>query len=138
MNMFLLMVSTGIQLSNTRQRWALYTPELNLLICAISIFILITFLTMVLVNGIYPSIKIFPMFMHPKYPVYYVIYNSAFIVLISYLFSQAWILYILITMAIINLIVLLNYSPYHEKIHNLTIVYNQVVIILALGLYIYE
>lgn len=93
---------------------------------------------MVLINGAFPSIKIFPMFMNAKYPIYYVIYNSSFIILISFLYNQKWILFILIGMAIGNLIYSLIYQPYHESIHNLTLAFNQVTIILALGAYLFE
>jgi hypothetical protein len=112
-------------------------PEFNLLLCGIAICILITFLSMVILNGVYPSIKIFPMFMNPKYPVYYVVYNSTFIILVSFLYSQMWILYILFSMGLCNLIYSLVYLPYHESIHNLALAFNQVTIILALGAYTY-
>jgi hypothetical protein len=93
---------------------------------------------MVILNGIFPSIKVFPMFMNPKYPVYYVVYNCTFIILIGYLYSQKWMLYVVLAMVFCNLIYTLVYAPYHEGIHNVTLTFNQATIMLALGAYLYE
>jgi hypothetical protein len=112
MNMFLIIFGVGIQLSNLKQGYLMLVPEFNLLLCGIAVCILITFLAMVIMNGIYPSINVFPMFMNNRYPVYYVIYNSTFIILVTFLYSQAWLLYALLGMTICNLIVLLIYLPY--------------------------
>lgn len=138
MNMFLIIFGVAVQMSNLVPGYFMTITELNLLLCGIAICLLITFLAMVIMNGLFPSIRIFPMFMNHKYPVYYVIYNSAFIILISYLYTQKWLLFVLLAMAILNLIVLLCYLPYPEKIHNLTIAFNQATIIIALGAYLYE
>lgn len=112
MNMFLIMFGIAVQLSNLQQPYLMVVPEFNLLLCGIAACILVTFLAMVIMNGVYPSTKIFPMFMNTNYPVYYVVYNSAFIVSISYLYTQKWLLYLLLAMALFNLIYTLVYVPY--------------------------
>ena len=138
MNMFLVVFGVAVQMSNLVPGYLMAQPEFNLLLCGIAICLLVSFLAMVIMNGLFPSIRLFPMFMHHKYPVYYVIYNSAFIILISYLYTQKWLLYCLLGMAVLNLLILLCYLPYPEKIHNLTLAFNQTTIILALAAYLYE
>lgn len=104
----------------------------------IALFIMGTFLAMVIVNAIYPRHNIFPMFMHKSYPFYYTVYVSTFIVTLSFLFSQTWMIYALMGLTGLNLIVLIAYKPYPETVHNLTIIYDQIVILLALATYLYE
>jgi len=48
----------------------------------IAVVIILGFLTMVIINGLYPRLRIFPMFMNQKYPVYYTLYNLLYISLI--------------------------------------------------------
>ncbi len=138
MNMFLIMFSMAVQLSNQRPDYLVMDVDFNLLLCGIAVCILITFLAMVMINGIYPSTKIFPMFMNPKYPVYYVVYNSTFIMLVGFLYNQTWVLFLAMAMVLGNLIYSLVYLPYHENIHNLTLAFNQITIIVALGTYLFE
>lgn len=138
MNMFLIIFAVSIQFSDLQPAYLEMGGQLNFLLCGVAISILVTFLTMVIINGCYPIIRIFPMFMNEKYPVYYVIYNSTFIFLISYLYPQKWVLFILLIMAIINLIYSIVYQPYREKLDNLTLAFNQATIIIAVATYLYE
>jgi len=138
MNMFLVIFAGSNQMSNQRGDYLSLNAEFNLLFAGIALFILITFLAMVILNAVYPSHNIFPMFMHKSYPLYYVIYTATFITLLAFLYSQTWMIFILLGLTGLNLIVLLCYKPYPENVHNLTIVFNQIVIILALCLYLYE
>jgi hypothetical protein len=138
MNMFLVIFSMAVQLSNQTPDYLMLGQEFNLLLCGIAVCTLITFLAMILINGAFPSTRIFPMFMNPKYPIYYVVYNSTFIILISFLYNQTWVLFFVLAMALGNLVYSLVFQPYHESIHNLTLALNQATIILALGAYLFE
>lgn len=112
MNMFLVMFAVGVQFSSLQQAYNMMTGEFNLLACGVAICILVTFLSMVIINGYYPVIRLFPMFMKENYPVYYVVYNSTFIFMIAYLYTKTWVLYFLLLMAICNLIYSMTYMPY--------------------------
>ena len=106
------------------------------MMCGLAIFIALIFIVMVAINSIYLKINIFPMFMNKTYPFYYVTYTTIFIVLISFLYAKTELLYVLTGMTAANLIILSIWAPYPEKIHNITIAFNQGTILLALLVYI--
>lgn len=138
MSMFLVMFAVGVQFSRLQPAYYMISTQINEMLCGVAICIMVTFLAMVIMNGCYPVIRVFPMFMDEKYPVYYVVYNSTFITLITYLYLNTWVLYLLLLMAIGNLIYSLTYTPYREKLHNLTLAINQTTIIIAVATYLYE
>jgi len=61
---------------------------------------------MVIINGIYPKLDIFPMFMDKKYPCYYVIYQSTFIILLTFVYTQKWMIFVMAAFTAVNLITL--------------------------------
>ena len=99
--------------------------------------IIFGFLAMVIFNGLYPQMRIFPMFMDPRYPIYYTLYQLLYIAIIISFHNTSGFPYALLALTITNLIVLAVWRPYPENIHNITIVLEQVTILVALGVYMY-
>lgn len=81
---------------------------LSILACVV----VIGFLTMVIINGLYPRLRIFPMFMDQRYPVYYTLYNLLYISLIIAFYKEESIPFILAALTLINLIILAIWRPY--------------------------
>lgn len=130
-------MGVGVQLSSMLQDYSVVNSQINTLSAALAMCIIAVFLVMVVVSGLYPKSKIFPFFMNLKYPVYYVIYNTFFIIFLAYLHIYSPLIYIMAAMILINLIVLLLYKPYPESIHNITIIFDQITILISVGAYIY-
>jgi hypothetical protein len=135
--MFLVFMSVGVQLSSMLQDYSVVNSQVNTLSAALAMCILAVFLVLVVISGLYPKSRIFPFFMNHKYPAYYVIYNSTFIMLLAYLYVYTALIYVIAAVILINLIVLLLYKPYPESIHNITIVFDQITILVAVSAYIY-
>ena len=93
------------------------------------------FLSLILFNGVFPKLGIFPLFMDKRYPIYYTIYNMTFIIVLISFYDAISVPYILAGMVIVNIMVLICWRPYGEKIHNVTIVIEQGVVLVALGIY---
>ena len=93
------------------------------------------FLSLILFNGLYPNLNIFPLFMDKRYPIYYTIYNLTFIVVLISFYDADAVPYFLAGMLVVNMVILICWRPYVEKIHNVTIVIEQVVVLVALGVY---
>ena len=75
------------------------------------------------------------MFMDKKYPIYYTIYNLTFIVVLISFYDGDAAPYVLAGMTVFNFIVLLIWRPYPQPVHNVTILTEQGVILLALAVY---
>ena len=73
--------------------------------------------------------------MDKRYPIYYTIYNMTFIIVLISFYDAISVPYILAGMIVVNIIVLICWRPYVEKIHNVTIVIEQGVVLVALGIY---
>lgn len=138
MVMFSILFGTATQLNDQSASYIVLKKEFNLLFCGISIALTITLLTMVIVNGIYPQIGIFPFFMKKGYPPYYAVYTSTFIMLTAFVYTQTFIIYTLLSLTFVNILVLAVWRPYPEKIHNFTIIFNQSIVALALAIYLLE
>ena len=137
MNMFLVFMGVGVQLSSMLQDYSVVNSQINTLSAALAICIMAVFLVMVVVSGLYPNSKIFPFFMNHKYPIYYVIYNTFFIIFLAYLHVYSPLIYIMAGMILLNLIILLVFKPYPESIHNITNVFDQITILISVAAYIY-
>ena len=112
--------------------------SINIALALLAVSILVGFLFMVILNGIKPKIGIFPMFMHLKYPIYYTVFELIFILVLIGLNSNSIIPYVLGGLLVVNMIVLIIWRPYPGAIHNITIVVEQGVVLVALGTYKYS
>lgn len=130
-------MGVGVQLSSMLQDYSVVNSQINTLSAALAMCIIAAFLAMVVFSGLYPNSRIFPFFMNRKYPVYYVIYNTFFIIFLAYLHIYTPLIYIMAGTILLNLIVLIVYKPYPESIHNITIVFDQIIILIAVAAYIY-
>lgn len=66
----------------------------------------------VILNGFFPGTLLFPMLMKQYYPPVYFLYQTAFIFLLAFDYTQQYILYILEGMSFLFLIFNLAYRPY--------------------------
>ena len=136
LTMFLVIFSLANEVTTGDPDSYVANTQANTFFAIIAGILTLGFLTLVVVNGIYPSIFIFPMFMHPKYPVYYAIYNSGLILVLISFHEQTATPYALIGLVLANIIVLTCWKPYKQNVHNVTIVFEQTVVVLALAIYI--
>lgn len=135
---FLIIFALLLQLSDMSADYTLMSKELNLFGAAIAISIVITLITCIIINGVYPSTRLFPLIMKRAYTPIYVIYQSTFIFVLAFNYTQEYVLYILLAMSLLFMIFNIVYQPYPEKIHNFVLVFHQLVIMLALGTYLFE
>jgi FlaA1/EpsC-like NDP-sugar epimerase len=95
MLMFLIIFALMIQLTDEKSRYIMMSKEFNLLGSAVAISILVTMICAVILNGLFPGTLLFPMLMKQYYPPIYFIYQSTFIFLLAFDFTQQYILFIL-------------------------------------------
>ena len=138
MSMFLVIAAIMTQLTDMSPLYTMMGKELNLLGAGVAVAIIITLVGAVIINGIYPETLIFPMLVKQYYPPVYFIYQSAFIFICSFMYTQEYILYILGGMSIGFLIYIAIHRPYPEKIHTFVLIFHQAVIILFILLLMFE
>ena len=110
--MFLVIFALMINLTDMSADYTLVSKELNLLGAGVAIAITGTLLCAVIINGIYPGTLLFPMLMKQYYPPIYFIYQSTFIFVCAFLYTQEYILYILGGMSVLFLIYNAIHRPY--------------------------
>jgi hypothetical protein len=136
--MFLILFSVACEFVQPDPLYYLFTVDLNIFLSLVAGFILIIFLATVVFNGLFPKLKILPMFMHLKYPVYYATFNLILALTLVSFYDKVATPYVVIGMVVVNLLVLLVWRPYPEKIHNVTIVLEQGTVLVAMGTYLLE
>lgn len=104
----------------------------------IGIAILCTLLCAVILTGCFPGTLIFPMLMKQYYPPIYFIYQSIFIFVLAFNYTQEYVLYILGGMSFIFMIYNMIHRPYPEKFHTFVLIFHQLVILAAIGVYVFE
>lgn len=137
MNTFLVIFSIANEITLNDSTDQVATTSANTFFSLVAGIIVLGFLFMVIINGFYPKLNIFPMFMNTKYPVYYVFYNSVLMAIIMSFYNQKATPYVLAAATIINLVILIYWKPYPEAIHNFTIAFEQGIILLAIFLYLF-
>jgi uncharacterized protein YqhQ len=95
MCMFLVVFALMLQLTDMNSKYTIMSKEFNLLSSIIAIAIIITMICGVILTGFFPTILLFPMLMKQYYPPFYFIYQSAFIFLLAFDYTQQYVLYIL-------------------------------------------
>lgn len=138
LGMFMIIFAMGVQLSGDSPAYYVLPKPLNLFLCAIALIILVTGLIMIVVSTLYPSTRIFPIFALPQYVLAYFVYQTFFVMLATFMYRQSWALYLLVTMAVLHIVYVVCMRPYPGRLHNVTLVLNQAIIILTLCTYIYE
>ena len=135
--MFLVIFALMAENTTSDPPYYLMDSQLNTFLSIVAAIIVFCFITTVIINGCFPSTGIFPMFMDKRYPVYYTIYNLTFIAVLISLYSSKATPFILAGMSLLNIVVLSYWKPYPAALHNITIVIEQVLVMVALGFYIY-
>ena len=135
MSMFVIMFGIANEFLVAEPPYYVVNADANILFALLAGVILIGFLSLVVFNAIFPNLGIFPMFMSRKYPIYYILFNLSFIVVLLSFYDVTACPYILGGMLLVNIIVLIIWRPYPENIHNVTIVIEQFVVMAALGVY---
>ena len=109
---FLIVFALMVQLSDMSADYTLISKELNLLAGVIAIAILFTLISMIIINGIYPHTRLFPQIMKRAYAPVYVIYQSTFIFLLAFNYTQKYVLFILIGLSFVFMLFNIIYQPY--------------------------
>lgn len=138
MCMFLIVFALMLQLTDMSSDYILVSKEFNMLAAIIAIAILATMTCGVILNGCFPSILLFPMLMKQYYPPVYFIYQSTFIFLLAFDYTQEYVLYILLAMSFLFLVYNAVHRPYVEKFHTFVLIFHQVIIMGVIGVYIFE
>ena len=109
---FLVIFALMLQLSDMSSDYTLISKELNLFAGVIAISILITLIAMIIINGVYPHTRLFPQIMKRAYAPVYVIYQSIFIFVLAFDYTQQYVLYILMSLSFVFLLFNIIYQPY--------------------------
>ena len=109
---FLVVFALMLQLSDMSADYTLISKELNLFAGVIAIAILFTLISMIIINGVYPQTRLFPQVMKRAYTPVYVIYQSAFIFVLAFNYTQQYVLYILLSLSFLFMIFNIIYQPY--------------------------
>ena len=112
MGMFLIMFSVANEFTQPDPLYYVLSSNINILFALLAGVILVGFLSLILLNGVFPQLGLFPMFMDRKYPIYYTIYNLAFIVVLISFYDGTSAPFILAGMTVVNMIVLICWRPY--------------------------
>ena len=78
------------------------------------------------------------MLMKQYYPPIYFVYQSAFILVLAFNYTQEYTLYVLAGMSAVFLIYNMAHRPYPEKFHTFVLIFHQVLIIGVIGVYVFE
>ena len=138
MSMFLVIAATMIQITDMSADYTLVSKELNMMGGGIAIAVIATLLCAVIITGIYPNTLLFPMLLKQYYPPIYFIYQSTFIFICAFMYTQDYILYILAAMSFLFLIYNAVHRPYPEKFHTFVLIFHQVVILAVILLFIFQ
>ena len=111
---------------------------MNLLGAGVAAAIICTLLCGVILNGCFPGTLIFPMLMKQYYPPIYFVYQSTFIFVLAFVYTQEYVLYILAGMSFIFMVYNMMHRPYSEKFHTFVLIFHQIIIIVVIGVYIFE
>ena len=101
-----------LQLTDMNARYTLISKELNMFGAAIAIGITITLIATIIVNGIYPQTRLYPMIMKKAYAPIYVIYQTTFIFVLAFNYTQTYVLYILLGLSFLFIVFNIAYQPY--------------------------
>lgn len=100
--------------------------------------IMSTMLCAVILNGCFPGTLLFPMLIKQYYPSIYFIYQATFIFVLAFVYTQEYVLYILISMSFVFMVYNLFHRPYPEKFHTFVLIFHQLLIMAVIGIYIFE
>jgi len=78
------------------------------------------------------------MLMKQYYPPIYFVYQSTFIFVLAFVYTQEYVLYILAGMSFIFMVYNMVHRPYSEKFHTFVLIFHQIIIIAVIGVYIFE
>lgn len=138
MCMFLVVFALMLQLTDMSSDYTLMSKEFNMLGAIIAIAVISTLTCAVILNGCFPGTLIFPMLMKQYYPPIYFIYQSTFIFVLAFDYTQEYVLYILAGMSFVFLVYNMIHQPYPEKFHTFVLIFHQIVIIGVIGVYVFE
>ena len=88
------------------------SKELNLFGTGIAVAIMITLVTTIILNGIYPQTRLYPMIMKKAYAPIYVIYQTTFIFVLAFNYTQSYVLFILLALSFLFIVFTIAYQPY--------------------------
>lgn len=112
LSMFLIIFALMLQLTDMAPDYLLMSKEFNLFGAGVATAILITMICGMILNGCFPGILLFPMLMKQYYPPIYFIYQSAFIFVLAFNYTQEYTLYVLAAMSAIFLVYNMAHRPY--------------------------
>lgn len=78
------------------------------------------------------------MLMKQYYASIYFIYQSTFIFVLAFVYTQEYVLYILAGMSFIFMFYNMLHRPYNEKFHTFVLIFHQIIIMAVIGVYIFE
>ena len=102
-----------------------------MLIGVVTIGIVAGIIALVCVSSAFPATKLFPIWTKQWYPIVYLIYQATFILVLAFIYTQFYILYICISLTVCFLFFNIAYRPYYERSHNIALIFNQLVILVA-------
>ena len=138
MCMFIVIAALMVQITDMSADYQMMPKELNMLAGGVAIVIIGTLLCCAIINGIYPPTLLFPMLVKQYYPPIYFIYQSSFIFICCFMYTQEYILYILAFMSLAFMIYNIAHRPYPERFHAFVLVFHQIVILCVILLFIFE
>lgn len=110
--MFLIIFALMLQLTDMTPDYLLMSKEFNLFGAGVAVAVLMTMICGMILNGCFPGILLFPMLMKQYYPPIYFIYQSAFIFVLAFNYTQEYTLYVLAGMAAVFLVYNMAHRPY--------------------------
>jgi hypothetical protein len=109
---FLVVMALMVQLTDMEASYTLISKELNLLGGGVAMAVMVGLVVLVVVNGVYPSTRLFPHTMKRGYLPFYVLYQTTFIFLLAFNYTQTYTLYILLGMSLCFMVFVILYQPY--------------------------
>lgn len=110
--MFLTIFAIMIQASDMSGDYWIVSKEFNLLIGAVTVGIVGGLVGLVCVTSVFPQTKLFPIWTKQWYPLVYFLYQSLFVIMIAFVYTQFYILYVMIGLTVAFLIFNIAYRPY--------------------------
>lgn len=102
-----------------------------MLIGCVTVGIIGGLIGLVCISSMFPFTKLFPIWTKQWYPMIYFLYQATFIILLAFIYTQFYILYVMIALTIVFLLINIAYRPYFDRIHNIALVFNQTVVLTA-------
>ena len=109
-----------------------------MLIGVLTVGIVAGLIALICASVAFPSTKLFPIWTRQWYPMIYLIYQATFILVLAFIYTQFYILYICISLTVCFLIFNIIYRPYYERSHNIALIFHQLVILVVEGVFLYE